>query len=269
MEDFSKYNGEGTVLRQAQLRMLEMLIVVDKICKKHNIPYWLESGTLLGAVRHGGFIPWDDDVDISILRKDQKRLRKALKEDLPSNLFLMDESVYRKVHFKGYTRVVDKKSYLHRDEEGSDLYSKYDKIYNNGLFVDIFPVEPGNARSRRIITYLDGRVYRRLRGVLDTGFLDKMSAYVMAPFCWAMIAGYRLFHRIFPTKNLIIAFGSPYNWQRNYDDIFPLKSIMFEGHEFSCPNSAHNYLTRQFGDYMQIPDESKRGVHFIKVDFKE
>lgn len=81
-EDFSKYNGEGTTLRKAQLRMLDILIEVDKICRKHNIPYWLDSGTLLGAVRHGGFIPWDDDMDICVMRKDYKLLKKYLSEEL-------------------------------------------------------------------------------------------------------------------------------------------------------------------------------------------
>ena len=66
-EDFSKYNGEGTMLRKAQLRMLDILVEVDKVCKRHNIPYWVDYGTLLGAVRHGGFIPWDDDLDISMM----------------------------------------------------------------------------------------------------------------------------------------------------------------------------------------------------------
>jgi len=56
-EDFSDYNGEGTVLRKAQLRLLEMLVEFDRICKKHDIQYFLSGGTCLGAVRHGGFIP--------------------------------------------------------------------------------------------------------------------------------------------------------------------------------------------------------------------
>ena len=57
-----RYNPDGSILRKQQLRMLEMLQYIDFVCKKHNIRYWLCSGTLLGAVRHGGFIPWDDDV---------------------------------------------------------------------------------------------------------------------------------------------------------------------------------------------------------------
>ena len=78
-EDLSKYNPEGSILRRAQLRELEILIEVDKICRKHNIEYFLDWGTLLGAVRHGGFIPWDDDIDISVRRKDYSRLCKVLK----------------------------------------------------------------------------------------------------------------------------------------------------------------------------------------------
>ena len=60
----SIYNPEGSVLWQMQERMLELLMVVDSICRKHNIPYWLSGGSMLGAVRHQGFIPWDDDLDI-------------------------------------------------------------------------------------------------------------------------------------------------------------------------------------------------------------
>ena len=64
-----KYNPDGSILRQHQLKMLDILIVIDGICKKHGIKYWISDGTLLGAVRHGGFIPWDDDLDIQMMRK--------------------------------------------------------------------------------------------------------------------------------------------------------------------------------------------------------
>ena len=70
-EQFKKqYNPEGSILRRAQYRMLEMLSFIDDVCVKNNIKYWIDSGTLLGARRHGGFIPWDDDVDICMPRED-------------------------------------------------------------------------------------------------------------------------------------------------------------------------------------------------------
>lgn len=77
-----RYNPEGSLLRRHQLRMLEILKEIDRICQKHRIDYWLSSGTLLGAVRHGGFIPWDDDLDIEMERKDYLRLLQLLPEEL-------------------------------------------------------------------------------------------------------------------------------------------------------------------------------------------
>ena len=67
------YNPEGSTLRKAQLRMLEILGHVDRVCRENNITWWMDYGTLLGAVRHGGFIPWDDDTDICMPIEDYKR----------------------------------------------------------------------------------------------------------------------------------------------------------------------------------------------------
>ncbi|QYR11470.1 hypothetical protein GRF55_10435 [Prevotella sp. Rep29] len=61
-----RFNPEGSLIRRHQLKMLEMVKVLDKICKKHDIPYFLYGGTLLGAIRHNGFIPWDDDLDVAL-----------------------------------------------------------------------------------------------------------------------------------------------------------------------------------------------------------
>ena len=83
-----KYNPDGSILRQHQLKMLDILIIIDRICKKHGIKYWISDGTLLGAVRHGGFIPWDDDLDIQMMRKDFKHFIKIISEELPENLAL-------------------------------------------------------------------------------------------------------------------------------------------------------------------------------------
>lgn len=70
----AKYNPEGSILRRAQMRMLDMLLYFDKVCKEQRIPYRIDGGNVLGAVRHGGFIPWDDDIDVVIMRKDLHRL---------------------------------------------------------------------------------------------------------------------------------------------------------------------------------------------------
>ena len=72
------YNPDGSDLRRHQLVMLDMLIWLDRLCVRHAIPYWLSSGTLLGAVRHGGFIPWDDDVDIELMLPRLSAPHKAI-----------------------------------------------------------------------------------------------------------------------------------------------------------------------------------------------
>ena len=77
----AKYNPEGSLLRRDQMEMLRMLKVFAKICKEHDITWWLSSGTLLGAARHEGFIPWDDDLDIEMLKEDYDKFLKVF----PSN----------------------------------------------------------------------------------------------------------------------------------------------------------------------------------------
>ena len=84
----AKYNPDGSTLRRAQLRMLDILKFIDKVCRDNGLKYWLEGGTLLGAVRHGGFIPWDDDTDIAMTREDSMKLVKILRRHNPSDEFL-------------------------------------------------------------------------------------------------------------------------------------------------------------------------------------
>ena len=87
----ARFNPEGSMLRRQQMRMLEILLEVDKICKKHDIKYWLSSGTLIGAMRHDGFIPWDDDLDIEMMRSDYLRLMEVLPSELPEWLALQND----------------------------------------------------------------------------------------------------------------------------------------------------------------------------------
>ena len=84
----ARFNPEGSPLRRQQMVMLEMVKEVDRICRKYDIPYFLYGGTLLGAIRHNGFIPWDDDLDVGLLRKDYQRLMKILPDELPEHMVL-------------------------------------------------------------------------------------------------------------------------------------------------------------------------------------
>ncbi len=257
-EDFSKYNGEGTTLRKAQLRMLDILIEVDKICRKHNIPYWLDSGTLLGAVRHGGFIPWDDDMDIAVLWKDYKKLKKILIAELPEQFMFYDWKT-EKYCFTKLGKVCD-------------LHSKYKTDSNHqmpgGAFLDIIPIHKQfSYKVRRIIDYPYGKCFRRIRG-FNNSKKEIIIAYLAFPVlsCFATIAD--CISSLCPTEKYGHLYGGiNTNLHRSYTDIFPLSTISFEGHNFPCPQNTDAYLTNLYGDYMQIPPEDKREVHAVEIEF--
>lgn len=86
MEKYQEYLKENIRqnLRACQLRQLEILKEIDRICQKHHIEYWLDGGSLLGAVRHGGFIPWDDDIDIAMSVEDEHRFEEVAPKELPA-----------------------------------------------------------------------------------------------------------------------------------------------------------------------------------------
>ena len=129
-----RFNPDGSLLRRQQMRMLEILLEVDKICKKHNIRYWLSSGTLIGAMRHDGFIPWDDDLDIEMMRSDYLRLMKVLPAELPEWLALQNDETDSN-YFYFYAKVRDKRSRM-LEQNG------YDRLWKEqGIYIDIFPME--------------------------------------------------------------------------------------------------------------------------------
>lgn len=258
MEDLSKYNEEGSNLRKAQKKMLEILIIVSSICDKHGIPYWLEGGTLLGAVRHGGFIPWDDDLDICVLRKDMKKLRKYLKDELPSGYVYMDrftEWKYRQL----YAKVYDKKSKVHEEDSNGLEY---------GIFIDIFPVERVFClKTKKVIDFIYRNPIKGLRGFYGKSFLLKAICGICYIPAALLVCLTRLIVLILRPNYYALPYGKPAYNTIPSKSIFPLKKMEFEKHEFSVPNDADNYLTRLFGDYMKIPPEEKRLSHASSIEF--
>ena len=138
----ARFNPDGSPLRRQQLVMLEMVQELDRICRKHHIPYFLYGGTLLGAIRHNGFIPWDDDLDVGLMRNDYLRLMQVLPDELPSHIVLQTNDTDRN-YFYFFAKLRDTRSFL--DEGAYDRCFKY-----RGIFIDIFPFDKVQLPLQRL-----------------------------------------------------------------------------------------------------------------------
>ena len=137
-------------LKEKQEKGLGILLEIDRICKKHGIAYRLDAGTLLGAIRHKGFIPWDDDVDLCFLRKDWERFAAVAKEELPSplSLILPNEFQGGKAFYDFVPRVVDSSTRRReKDTEGDRFYEgKMNHLWVDCFILDDLPASPLLAR---------------------------------------------------------------------------------------------------------------------------
>ncbi|MDR0602907.1 MAG: LicD family protein [Bacteroidales bacterium] len=239
--------------------MLDILTEIDKICQKHNIRYWLIYGTVLGAVRHGGFIPWDDDLDIGVMRKDYRKLCKILKKELPENLVFQDAST-EKYYPCSFAKVRDKQSII-----VDPLWNS--KIKEKGLYIDIFQFEKGFGWLKKILDFFYINIFMRKQHHIKSGNFIR----IIANFCWypflAVLGFARFFLQIIPSKYIILSYGASYYKPIKRQDLFPLKSILFEGKTFFAPGNIDSYLKTIYGDYMQIPPESKREIHSTSIEF--
>lgn len=241
----NRFNPEGSPLRNAQRRMLEILQVFDKICEIHNIRYWLSDGTLLGAVRHGGFIPWDDDVDIMMLKKDYKKFLRVANEELPENLCIQNRTNERNF-INNFTKIRDRHSFI---EEHQTMTKRYKE---RGLFIDIFPMQ----KTWKPLFKMAGKIHFKcyILSSQDNKHHKK-----------SLIISWILFNIIIPIFNFISLFINEGKISHGYGayffeewedkDIFPLSSIKFEGISFKCPNNPDKYLKCQYGNYMEIPKD--------------
>lgn len=259
MEDLSHYNPEGSTLRRAQLRMLDILLEVDKICKKHDIPYWLEGGTLLGAVRHGGFIPWDDDLDISTTLEGYEKMKKFFPQELPDRYLLQTQETDEYV-FVSFAKVRDRHSLLYEE--------LWHKVKEQGIFIDIFPSEPMfSLKYKKCLEYIYYNAYSRSHHRYDSKW-KYISGRILLPFATLFMKTSRFLFRFGQQRYLYTACGTPFYREMDSQDLFPLKPIKFEGHWVMGPKDVNAYLTKIFGDYMQLPPEDKRGSqHASKIEF--
>lgn len=261
--DITQFNREGTELRKLQIRMLEMMVEIDAICRKHNIPYWLSSGTALGAVRHGGFIPWDDDLDIEIFRKDYKRLVKVLKMELPSSMAIQTTNT-DKGYISQHAKVRDLRSEITEDNNANINY-KY-----KGVFIDIFPMERTTLFLSGLSCKLYSPLYKMIRKRNDKwGLKQSYQRTLLFIYEKIVFPFFRWFSWLAPKGHLRYSLGIGFFTDRDIKEILPVKEINFEGRLFFAPNNTDAYLTRMYGNYMEIPPMDKIEKHIFAVKYKD
>lgn len=249
-------------IRDAQDRMLEILIEVDRICKKHNINYWLDAGTLLGAIRHNGFIPWDDDLDIGMLREDYNRFLKVINEELEERYYC--ESPDNCKCNNAFVKIRDKHS---------RIINKGDN--DKGIFIDVFPYDSftrKNMLTKQIfnsITLCEWFSKLNFKKPFLRNFKKNIVIFIcklfnlvtiLIPFTKINKFMYNKAKKVNIVKSEKISYGIevPFKESIYIKDVFPLVMHDFEGLEFPVPHNYKNVLRSFFGEWNQLPPIEQR-----------
>lgn len=248
-------------LRLLQLTELEILIEFDRICRKYKIGYTIIGGTLLGSVRHKGFVPWDDDADVAMLRADYEKFVKACKVELDKERFYFQDQFRTREYRWGYGKLRRRKTAFVRPN--TEHLS-----YEQGVYIDVMPLDyvPDNKAGQvicNVIAFLFRKaawsevgkrtdpnpVYRALYRLLDRIPLQRQNT------------AYRKFIRRLnrkPTKYLrclavpiVRSEGDKGYWRYKTEWMYPLKEYEFEGYSFLGMKDGRLALKRMYGDYMK------------------
>lgn len=255
-------------MKQVWRRELEMLDEFDRICRKHGLKYFLVHGSLLGAVRHGGFIPWDDDLDVAMPREDYDRFLETAKVELSAPLSLHTPATEQELFWGGYARI--------RNEQTTAIEVRELRHQGNlGIWVDVLPLDVCTSDEKKfekkekqirssqrlLLAKIYGRDYATYAdmGVLRWRWYRlRARIHSHAALCRRLERAQRMYT---DEESKDVAFFTGYEKHRilNAADFAETVPVEFEGRKLPAPKGWKNYLFAELGrDYMKYPPEEER-----------
>lgn len=270
---------DQTMINNLRSVQIELLKEFSRICIDNDINYWLDSGTLLGAVRHQGFIPWDDDIDVGMLRKDYDRFAEIIDDELDKDLYYYQNWLSESSYGQPFAKLLKKNTIL-VESSAEKTTSK------SGVYIDIFPYdEYGNRQFtqglplkiiRRMILckcgyqlwiYNDSFNLRKYLVYLPLRFISLFYSTRYLKERYEKIA--RKFNRTHQEK--VFENGSTnYNkWAIDRDCFSSTVLLPFEGATYACPAGYDKYLKTVYGDYMKFPpiEQQNNKLSFKRLEF--
>lgn len=258
-----------SILLKLQSVLLELLCEFDRICRKHDILYSIDGGTLLGAVRHGGFIPWDDDADVIMNRPAYEKFLQIIDTELDNSKFYFQDINRTPKYRWGYAKL--------RRKDSIFLRSGQEHInYEQGIFLDIFVCDNvPQAYIPRCVCNFNSFLFRKAFysevGIKNSSGISKVIYEILARIPEEKLKktyNNYIIHRnkrdsrwvkclTFPAKNR--TYGYKRNW---YEDVIDME---FQGHIFKASRDYDEYLSFMYGNYMEIPKIEDRVVHPASV----
>lgn len=267
---------ESETLKKTHEAMLLMLDEIDRICAKYDIEWFIFYGTLLGAARHKGFIPWDDDCDIVMTRENYDKFVKVVKMELNEKKFFFQTDVTDPKYNKIITKLRMNNTKLVQDNECDN------ELYHQGIFVDIFIFDYYSSVSKKLFELYEKIEYlRSKRRLFQHGSLQRSIYNVLLAIPYILSRGVFKLHKwlIRKTRNYqkdkyiaceIELIGRIIDYEMHRTEVlFPINrgGLTFMGKSYPYPANYDEVLRVAYGDYMKLPPINERYSHAEKIEF--